>query len=203
MEIPFFAIVCMAYFIGAIPWGAILTRVFKSMDIRQVGSGNIGATNVMRTAGMPLGILTLAGDVLKGIVSTGMVLAFTESSGLRLDIYLSAAILCAFLGHLYSVFLKFKGGKGVATAAGCFLVAAPTAFLLVLPVFIGVFLVCRRVSAASLTAAFVLPVFVWLSGTSIVLTGCAVLIMIFIFLRHRENIRRLAGGTEPALRIGT
>lgn len=202
MTIPFFAIIWLAYFIGAIPWGPILTRMFKSTDIRQVGSGNIGATNVMRTSGMPLGIMTLAGDVFKGIIATGMVLAFTEAQGLRLDIYIAAAILCAFLGHLYSVFLKFKGGKGVATAAGCFLVTAPTAFLLVLPVFIGVFLVYRRVSAASLSAAFVLPVFVWLSGASIVLTGCALLIMIFIFGRHRENIRRLAGGAEPPLRIG-
>lgn len=199
MEISFIAVIILAYLIGSIPWGPIFTQFFSSKDIRQAGSGNIGATNVLRTAGLCLGILTLAGDILKGVVPAGIVLISSKADGFWLDVYLAAVMLAAFLGHLYPVYIKFKGGKGVATAIGCFLVTAPLALILVLPFFAGVLFFYRRMSAASLSLAFLLPVFVFWTESSIVLTGCALFVMIFIFLRHRENLKRLACGVEPAL----
>lgn len=193
--LPFFA-----YLLGSIPWGLVLTRLFTSKNIRQEGSGNIGATNVRRVAGTKLGILTLAGDILKGAVPVWLAVSLTDSNGFWTSFYISLVAFAAFLGHLYPIYMKFKnGGKGVATAAGCFAVISPPALGVVILVFILFVCGFNRVSAASLAAAAVLPVAVWKATGSGVLTGCAAATAVFIGFRHKENIKRLLSGTEPTI----
>lgn len=196
----FFVLPLFAYLLGSIPWGIILTRLFTSINIKEVGSGNIGATNVGRMAGPTLGILTLVGDVLKGAVPVWLAITITGSNNLWCELYVSLIAVMAFMGHLYPVYMKFKnGGKGVATAAGCFAVISPLALVVVVLVFIMFVCWANRVSAASLAAAAVLPVAVWKTGESTVLTGCAVIISLWIYIRHIDNIKRLLAGTEPAI----
>jgi len=189
-----------AYLLGSVPFGLILTKKYSSVDIRREGSGNIGATNVRRLAGTKLGALTLAGDLLKGVIPVYLAGIIIGCETDFVELYVSIVAFAAFLGHLYPVFLKFKGGgKGVATAAGCFLVVSPCALLAAVTAFTIVTCIFRRVSAGSLTASAVLPVAVWLTDHSIIYTSSAVIISMFIFFRHRENIRRLLSGTEPLI----
>jgi glycerol-3-phosphate acyltransferase PlsY len=198
--IKFLVLPVFAYALGSIPWGIVLTRLFTSVDIRREGSGNIGATNVGRIAGPTLGVLTLIGDMLKGAIPVWIAVVLTTPNSLWGEIYISVVSLAAFSGHLYPVYMKFKkGGKGVATAAGCFAVISPAAFVVVTLVFI--LFVCWRniVAVASLAAAAVLPVAVWQSTGSGVLTGCAVVTAIVIYFRHKDNIKRLLKGTEPKI----
>ncbi len=190
----------LAYALGSIPWGLVLTRLFTSVDIRREGSGNIGATNVRRVAGTPLGVLTLAGDVLKGMVPVLFARALVSESGSWGDLYLSAVVLAAIAGHLYPVYMKFKdGGKGVATAGGCFLALSPMAVLTAMLVFILFVCVFNRVSAGSLAAVTMLPLAVWKALDSGALAGCAIVVAIFIYARHKENIGRLMDGSEPTI----
>jgi glycerol-3-phosphate acyltransferase PlsY len=189
-----------AYLLGSIPWGIVLTRLFSATDIRTQGSGNIGATNVMRVAGTTLGVLTFVGDFLKGALPVYLAVALTGSHNCWDEIYRSLVGLAAFLGHLYPVFMRFKdGGKGVATAAGVFMLLSPVACIVTILVFILFICWCNRVSAGSLAAAAVLPVAVWEASQSAVITGCAVVVGILIFLRHHDNIRRIIAGTEPPI----
>jgi len=193
--LPFFA-----YLLGSIPWGLILTRLFTPINIRQEGSGNIGATNVMRTAGPMLGILTLTGDILKGAFPVGLAVSITASDHVWGALYIAIVALSAFIGHLYPVYMKFKsGGKGVATAAGCFAVISPVAVAVAVLVFIMFICWLNRASLASLAAAAVLPFAVWKATGSGIMTGCAVLTMTLIFFRHTDNIKRLLAGTEPTI----
>jgi len=186
--------------LGSIPFGFILANKFSSVDILTKGSGNIGATNVMRVSGIKLGALTLAGDFLKGAVPVYLACAFAESKGPYGEIYIAIVIIATFMGHLYPLYMKFKnGGKGVATAAGCFFISSPIAFLAAIAAFVFVILLYRRVSAGSLLASAVLPFAVWFEGHSVVLAGCAVIIFLFILYRHKDNIRRLISGTEPPI----
>ena len=189
-----------AYLLGSVPFGLILTKKFASVDIRTEGSGNIGATNVRRVAGTPLGALTLAGDFLKGAIPVYIAAVLTGDKGSCGEFYIAVTAIAAFWGHLYPVFLKFKGGgKGVATAAGCFLVISPLSFLAAIMLFAVVIFFYRRVSAGSLAASAVLPFAVWVANHSVFYTFCAVIVAVFIFFRHRENIKRLLSGTEPAI----
>lgn len=194
----FGGLVLLAYLLGSIPFGLILVRAFAGIDIRRQGSGNIGATNVRRLAGTPLGLLTLAGDVLKG---AGPVYLAHRAGGFDPfpnAVLVSAVALAAFAGHLFPFFLKLKGGgKGVATAAGCFAVISPAAVGLALGIFILVVWLSRKVSAGSLAAALTLPPAVWWTSVSPPYTLCALLMAAAIFLRHMDNIRRLLSGREP------
>jgi glycerol-3-phosphate acyltransferase PlsY len=184
----------LAYAIGSIPWGLIFTRAFTPVDIRAQGSGNIGATNVRRTAGTFWGGMTLAGDMLKGGIPTYLAL------GMGGDIYVSLVALCAFSGHLYPLYMGFKnGGKGVATAVGCILVVSPGSAAAALLVFILFICMFSRVSAGSLAGAAILPLAVWKATGSMALTGCASVMAGWIWVRHRENIIRIIKGTEPRL----
>ncbi len=193
-------ILLFSYLLGSIPWGLVLTRIFTSVDIRRQGSGNIGATNVKRVAGPTLGALTLAGDVLKGAFPVWLAMRTTSLDGFWGAIFISLVTLSAFFGHLYPVFLKFKdGGKGVATAGGCFFVISPVAGIVVILVFIMFACWSNRVSAASLGAAAALPIAVWKASGSSVITGCAFITAVFIYIRHRDNIKRLVAGTEPGI----
>jgi acyl phosphate:glycerol-3-phosphate acyltransferase len=189
-----------AYLLGSIPWGLILTRLFTSVDIRRTGSGNIGATNVARETGVKLGIITLAGDILKGAVPVWLAASIASANNAWGALFVALVSLAAFMGHLFPIYMKFKsGGKGVATAAGCFCVISPVATVISILVFIMVVCWSNRVSLASLVSAAVLPVAVWKATHSQIMTGCAVIITIFIYFRHRDNIKRLFAGTEPAI----
>ncbi|UCD82423.1 MAG: glycerol-3-phosphate 1-O-acyltransferase PlsY [Desulfobacterales bacterium] len=191
----------LAYLLGSIPWGVVLTLSFTSVDVRRRGSGNIGATNVSRVAGSTLGLLTFIGDVLKGAVPVYLALIFVGSQPVLHDPLPAVVALAAFFGHLYPLFMKFKkGGKGVATCAGCFVVLAPLACLAALLTFIVSLFLARRVSVGSLAAAAVLPIAVWFSVQSVQITIGAVIMTVFIFIRHTNNIKRLIAGTEPKFR---
>jgi acyl phosphate:glycerol-3-phosphate acyltransferase len=179
-----------SYLLGSIPTGLLLARAF-GVNIRATGSGNIGATNVYRTMGRKVGILTLVGDCLKGLIPV----LVAKWLGLP-EVWVAALGLAAFLGHVYTVFLRFKGGKGVATALGVFIGLAPLSLLGGLAVFALVLYKWRYVSAASIAAAAVIPVIVALVSCRPELIATAVVIAAIIIFRHRENIARLRAGTE-------
>jgi acyl phosphate:glycerol-3-phosphate acyltransferase len=201
-DLTFGALLLFAYLLGSIPWGLILTRVFAGNDIRLKGSGNIGATNVTRETGVIPGILTLAGDILKGAFPVYLaLLAFGPIQGSG-QIYLSCVLLAAFSGHLFPLYLRFRdGGKGVATAAGCFAVVSPAAVLAAAVIFTVMLLIARRVSVGSLCAAAALPVAVWLATNSTIMTATAGIVAFLIFIRHHDNVKRLLTGKEPEFRL--
>jgi acyl phosphate:glycerol-3-phosphate acyltransferase len=191
----------VAYLIGSIPFGLILARIFAATDLRRIGSGNIGATNARRAGGWGLGIATLACDMLKGAVPVYLAVLLMAGKGRTMvEVYACIAALAAFLGHLYPVYLRFKtGGKGVATAAGCFAVLSPPSLAVAFIFFLAVAVVLNRVSAASLAAAVVLPMGAVWAEPSWIPVGCAMIMSAIIILRHRDNIFRLASGTEPVI----
>lgn len=187
-----FFLLLFSYLIGAVPTGVVLTRLFGGEDVRKSGSGNIGATNVYRVAGRTLGILTLVGDCLKGAIPV-----FVAATSFDLNVtHISLVALAAFLGHCYPIYLGFKGGKGVATALGIFLVLSPLSILCVLGVFIAVLYLWRFISLASITAAASVPVLVLFFEHSSPLFIATLIIASIIIWRHRENIGRLRSGTE-------
>jgi glycerol-3-phosphate acyltransferase PlsY len=185
------ALVSFAYILGSVPFGLVVARLFGGPDPRSMGSGNIGATNVSRTTGKTAGLLTLLADVGKGALPTLLAVNLITEPAL-----VSIVGLSAFLGHLFPVFLKFKGGKGVATACGVFLVISPLSMFLAACVFLVMALSTRYVSVGSISAALSLPLFLAiLSGESdYVPLGIAVAIL--VVLKHRENIKRLRKGRE-------
>ena len=179
-----------AYLLGSVPTGLLLARAL-GVNIRETGSGNIGATNVYRTMGRKLGILTLVGDCLKGLIPV----LVAKWLGLP-DVWIAAIGLTAFLGHVFTIFLGFKGGKGVATALGVFLGTSPLSVLLALAVFALLLYVWRYVSLASITAAALIPVAVWATGGTRELIVMSLAIAAITIFKHRENISRLMAGTE-------
>jgi acyl phosphate:glycerol-3-phosphate acyltransferase len=186
-----FLSVIFAYLLGSVPTGYILGSL-AGIDVRKAGSGNVGATNVARVVGKRHGIITLIADIAKGLVPVVIAL------NLGLTATATALVgVAAFLGHLYPVFLRFQGGKGVATALGVFLGLAPWATLVLMVIFVLVILATRVVSLSSMVAAASAPVVFWLSLSSPILTGTSLFIALMIVLRHRGNIQRLLSGTEP------
>ena len=198
-----FGVALLAYLAGSIPVGILLTRLFSSKDIRRLGSGNVGATNVRRVAGNRLGAAVLFGDLLKGAAPVYLamrVCPLFESVPHR-ELFVSLAAFLAFAGHLYPVyFMGRSGGKGVATAIGCFLMISPVACFLALAAFFITLWRWRMVSLSSLCFAAVLPLFTSYRTHSLFFSGLAALIFLFILVRHTGNIRRIRQGTEP--RIG-
>jgi glycerol-3-phosphate acyltransferase PlsY len=188
-------ILAIAYLLGSIPFGYLLVRFFRKEDIRAVGSGNIGATNVARSGAKGLGILTLALDLLKGL--TAVLIAKHFSPGAPSDLMCVAAVF-AVLGHVFPVWLGFRGGKGVATALGVFLAIAPWAALGALAVFILLVFTTRYVSLASVLAAVVIPVFAMLTvaDRSPVFIGAVIFIALLVVVKHQANIARLLQGKE-------
>jgi len=194
----------VAYLIGSIPFGYILVRLFKKQDIRATGSGNIGATNVARTA-PGLGIATLVLDALKGFLPVWFIgryiLISYDADVTGGAVLISLAALFAVAGHVFPVWLGFRGGKGVATATGVFLVLCPQGVGLSLLVFLVVLVVTRYVSLASILATACFPLFAYALlrsaswNTKPVLLA-SVVISILIIVKHHENIRRLFSGTE-------
>ena len=200
------AIAVAAYLLGSIPTGYLLVRIFRRQDIRSVGSGNIGATNVLRFGGISLGIITFLLDVLKGSAAVWlggalgawlMPPAPPSTDPLRNAEALAA--LSAVLGHMFTCWLHFHGGKGVATAFGVFLVASPWAALAAIGVFAVVFALSRYVSVGSIVAAFSFMVFAWFfppGPNPPVFYAVECIIALLIIVKHHQNIRRLLNGTE-------
>ena len=205
-------IAAVAYLLGSIPFGYILVRVFRGEDVRASGSGNIGATNVARKA-PGLGLATLMLDAAKGFLAVALtrivwapgarqVVEVVEAgTDFRMYEYMPIALaaLFAILGHMYPVWLKFKGGKGVATGVGAFVALAPKSVGVVLLIFLIVVAASRYVSLGSIVAAALFPVFAYLlyrgqmPGAAF---GAMALSSALIIFKHRENIRRLLAGTE-------
>lgn len=185
-------ILCLAYLIGAIPSGVVLTRLAGADDVRSAGSGNIGATNVYRVAGKRLGILTLVADMLKGLLPLLLMLWLARWD----EQTLALVAVALFVGHCYPVYLKFKGGKGVATALGIYLVLSPLAILVALALFAGILWRWRYVSLASISAAAVVPLLVYGFERSLPLFWATLVIGGGVIYRHSANIKRLLNGTE-------
>jgi glycerol-3-phosphate acyltransferase PlsY len=198
----------MAYLLGSIPFGYLLVRIFRGEDIRLTGSGNIGATNVARSGAKGLGIATLTLDALKGALAVWLAAVLAGSKynlcgdfiqhpcapALRL---MAMAALFAVLGHVFPVWLRFKGGKGVATALGVFCVLFPAAILVALAIFILVVAVTRYVSLGSILGAIAFPVAAYfLQSTDAISLLLASLVSLIVILKHYQNISRLLSGTE-------
>jgi glycerol-3-phosphate acyltransferase PlsY len=206
---PVYLIVAViSYLLGSIPFGYLLVRIFRGEDIRLTGSGNIGATNVARSGAKGLGITTLALDALKGALAVWIALLGAQSKynlcgdfarhpcaePLRL---MSIAALFAVLGHIFPVWLRFKGGKGVATALGVFCVLFPKAVLVSLGIFILVVAVTRYVSLGSILGAITFPVAAYfIQSPDAVSLTLASAIALIVVLKHHQNIGRLLSGTE-------
>jgi glycerol-3-phosphate acyltransferase PlsY len=188
-------LVIAAYLCGSLPTGVWLGR-WAGIDVRQTGSGNIGATNVARVAGGRLALLTLIGDIAKGFVPT--VLARVLLPDLRLIV---AVGLAAFFGHIFSVFLRFSGGKGVATAFGVFLGLAPAAAAVSVLVFAAVAYSTRYISLASLLAAASLPLAAAAFGAASVVCAAALVVAVTVVVRHRDNLSRLRRGAESKFHV--
>jgi len=192
-----------AYFLGSIPFGLILAKLFAGSDIRKSGSGNIGANNVARVAGPAAGILTLLLDGAKGSAAVWLAGRFTDQSSTAMTL----AAATALIGHCYPVWLKFKGGKGVATALGVFLMLAPWAALGALLVFIVVSVAWRYVSLGSVSAAAAMPLlmyFLWAPGHAppLVVDFGTLFASGLVILKHDGNLQRLMDGTEPKFSFG-
>jgi acyl phosphate:glycerol-3-phosphate acyltransferase len=185
-----------SYLLGSIPFGYILVGIFRGQDIRRSGSGNIGATNVARSS-PALGAVTLLLDALKGLAAVVIARAiFPHQQKLA-----AVAALFAIVGHILPVWLKFRGGKGVATALGGFVMLTPKAVLAVLGIFIGVVFAFRYVSLGSIIAVALFPLLAWLTGYRDFPIEASVGAAFLIIARHHENIRRLLAGSEPRFQL--
>jgi glycerol-3-phosphate acyltransferase PlsY len=182
-----------SYLLGSIPFGYILVRAFRGQDVRQTGSGNIGATNVSRTS-KGLGALTLILDALKGLAAV-LITCLTFPGNKTL---LATAALFAIVGHMFPVWLRFRGGKGVATGLGSFVILTPKTILVMLVVFVVIFLAFRYVSLASILTVALFPLLAWILEPDhasrvlpFIVAAC-----VLIVAKHHENIRRLLAHTE-------
>ena len=188
-----------AYLIGGIPFGYLLVKLATGRDVREFGSGNIGATNVLRTAGRGIGIATLLLDILKGAAAVWLADRLTHGSVL----WMSAAALAVMFGHAFPVFLKFKGGKAVASFIGAFVYLTPVPLLAVVVIFVIVVAATRYISLGSIIGAAVFPLCVWLIGhPAWPALAASVIAGAFIIWRHRLNIGRLRAGNEHVFRFG-
>lgn len=199
-----------AYLLGSIPFGYLIVRARAGADIRETGSGGTGATNVSRKAGKAAGVLTLFLDALKGATAIlgarlilGVLLFDTSESSASVGWWIALAAILVIIGHLFPIWLGFRGGKGVATGIGVFLVLAPFAVMAAGVIFLAIVFLTRYVSLGSITAAATIPLFVWLQHGLISPVKnlwptmfAAVIVAALIIFAHRQNIRRLVGGTE-------
>ena len=196
-------LVVLGYFLGTIPFGYLLVRATGGGDIRQIGSGNIGATNVARTSGWSVGVATLLLDAAKGFFAVWISGHFSDGS-IRIMMF---AGLAAILGHVFPVWLHFKGGKGVATALGVFLATCWPATAAAVILFLMVAFFYRYISLASISAAAALPLLIYLlyaprHAPPTAVSVCTFLAAVIVIAKHRDNIERLLAGTEPRFEMG-
>lgn len=201
-------LIAAAYLIGSIPFSFLVVRAVAGRDIRQEGSGNVGATNVLRTTGKVPGIVALALDIVKGWGAVALAKwlvarpdwpwEYTHGAPLTEtpSFWIASAAVLAVVGHIFPVWLKFRGGKGVATAAGVFLALDPRAIGAAMIVFIIVLIVTRYVSLASIIAAASLPLWIRFGAPPAAITIAAVVIALIVIAKHHTNLARLAQGTE-------
>jgi acyl phosphate:glycerol-3-phosphate acyltransferase len=188
-----------AYLIGGIPFGYLLVKLATGRDVREFGSGNIGATNVLRTTGRGIGVATLLLDILKGAAAVWLADRLTHGS----IVWMSATALAVMFGHAFSVFLRFKGGKAVASFIGAFLYLTPVPFLAVFVIFVIVVAATRYISLGSIVGAAVFPLCVWLiEHPAWPVIVASVIASALIIWRHRANIGRLRAGNEHVFRFG-
>lgn len=192
-------VLAAAYLIGGIPFGYIIVRLKTGRDVRSLGSGNIGATNVLRTTGRAVAVITLLLDIVKGFAAVWLMAWASDDS----PIWMSAAALAVMAGHAFPVFLKFKGGKAVASFIGAFLYLTPLPLLAVLLLFVIVVAATRHISLGSIVAAGTFPLAVWLILHPPAPVVIAALIAgAFIVVRHKANIERIRAGNEYVFRFG-
>jgi acyl phosphate:glycerol-3-phosphate acyltransferase len=188
-------LIVLGYFIGSIPFALVLAR-YRGLDLRKVGSGNLGAANVLRASGPTAGVMVAILDIAKGAVS--VLVADQLSDGPTLP---ALAGFAAIVGHIYPIWLRFRGGKGVATACGVFAVLTPLAVVPAFAAFIATVWITRYISLGSVIASLVLPPLAYVTGSSAPEITAAVAASILIVFRHRSNLARIASGTER--RIGS
>ncbi len=186
------------YLLGSVPTGLLLTKLFSKVDPRKTGSKNIGATNIFRTAGKSLGIMTLMGDLLKGAIPVILAIQWGES-----DLWIAISGLTPSLGHIFPIFLGFKGGKGVATALGFYLVMSPIAVFIEFLIFAGIVWKWRYISLGSIICATTIPILIaYFRSDSQVYFIVSVLIAALVLYRHQSNISRLLQGIENKWKSG-
>ena len=190
----------LGYILGSIPNALWIGKVFKGIDVREHGSKNTGSTNAARVLGFKLGVFTLILDILKGAIPTFLAMKYgnffqdTVINGILVGIV-------SIFGHSFSIFLKFKGGKAVATTVGVFLILVPKAILFAAIIFFGLFAIFKYVSLSSIFSALSLPIFIYLIYKNISLTFFGIIIAILIVVRHKSNIEKLLNGTESKFGI--
>ena len=188
-----------AYLIGGIPFGYIIVRLKTGRDVRSLGSGNIGATNVLRTTGRAVAVITLLLDIAKGFCAVWLMAWASGDS----PVWMSAAALAVMAGHAYPIFLKFKGGKAVASFIGAFLYLTPIALLAVLILFVVIVASTRYISLGSIVAAGTFPVGVWMIlHPPAAVVVAAFVAGAFVVIRHKANIERIRSGNEHLFRFG-
>ncbi|HRR95701.1 MAG TPA: glycerol-3-phosphate 1-O-acyltransferase PlsY [Candidatus Ratteibacteria bacterium] len=190
-----FILLIFSFIFGSVPFGYILCKIIKKIDIRKYGSGNIGATNVYRVCGGFLGSSVLFLDIIKGYIPVFISRNFFEFSSI-ISILIG---LAAILGHTFSPFLKGKGGKGISTSFGVIIALFPLSAFCSFIIFVLVLFIFHIVSVASITASFFLPISIYISSKDIPLTIFGIIIFIFIIYTHRENIKRLKKGKEKRI----
>ena len=198
-------LIVVAYILGSVPNALWIGKVFKGIDIREHGSKNTGSTNAARVLGAKLGILTLILDISKGAIPVALSLFMKADlleniTGISNLDFIMIGIF-AIVGHSFSIFMKFKGGKAVATTVGVFTVLVPKALLLAAVVFFVIFTLTRYVSVSSITAAISLPIFIFFLYGDIPYTVFGGIITILIIVKHKSNIQRLLNGTESRFTI--
>ena len=186
------AAIVAAYLLGSIPFALILARWWSAVDLRRVGSGNLGAANVMRTSGIAAGVLVAVLDMAKGMAGV-MVAAMLTSNNTAAP---AAAGLAAIVGHIYPVWLRFRGGKGVATACGVFSILTPVAVPPAVAIFLVTVWATKYISLASLLATLALPPLAYVAGSPAPAVTAACAAAVIILFRHRSNLTRLRTGTE-------
>lgn len=193
-------VLLFAYLLGGIPFGYLIVKMRSGRDVRDHGSGNIGATNVLRAAGRGAGFLTLALDILKGVLAVWIADYFTHGDAL----WTSAAALAVMAGHAFPVFLRFRGGKAVASFIGAFLYLTPAPLLAVMFVLVITVIVSRHVSLGAIVAAGTFPLGVWLIlHPAPPILWAAIVAAVFIIYRHRANIARIRAGNESVFSLGS
>lgn len=187
------ALIVLSYLLGSISFSYIFSRLWGGVDIRKRGSGNVGATNVLRTLGLKVALPAFMGDFFKGLLAAFL--------GMKLggEALASACALAAVIGHCYPVFLGFRGGKGVATAGGAVLFLMPDVLGLLALVFLTVIFMSRYVSLGSITAAFTLPILAFILDKPLSFIILSIVLAVLVIYKHRENIERLLNGQEPKI----